>query len=147
MVSFPNAVKIFFKRYTDFQGRSPRSEYWWVALFNAIVVFVLVFLASIMSGGDLAALESGSMPPGAMIPLGLLALYVLGILIPAIALGVRRFHDLGQTGWLVLVFFIAGLIPLVGILASLGQLVWFCMRGTVGPNKYGDDPIDNPYPI
>ncbi len=145
MVGFGEAVKMFFRRYTDFQGRSSRSEYWWVALFNFLVAMVLMILMGVMSGGleNLEALDSGGgeIPAGMMIPLGLLMLYFLAILIPSIALAVRRFHDLNQTGWLYLVFIVVGLIPLVGLLASLGMIIWFCMRGTVGPNKYGEDPV------
>lgn len=141
MVGFVDAVKMFFGRYTDFQGRSSRSEYWWVQLFNFLIMIIPMVLLMGAMGGDIQAMESGSFPPGAMLPLILIGVYFLAIIIPSIALAVRRFHDLNQTGWLVLAFFVAGLIPLVGILASLGQLIWFCMRGTVGANKYGDDPV------
>lgn len=142
MVSFPDAVKLFFRRYTDFQGRSSRSEYWWVALFNILALIIPLIWLSTSIGGDLEAVESGSIPPGAMIPIFLMAIFFLAILIPSIALAVRRFHDLNQTGWLYLVFIIVGLIPLIGSLASLGMIIWFCFPGTSGHNKYGPDPLD-----
>ena len=63
MVSFPDAVKMFFTRYVDFQGRSRRSEYWWVVLFNLIVSLVLVGLAFALGGN----FESGELSPIAMI--------------------------------------------------------------------------------
>ena len=75
-----------------------------------------------------------------MLPLGLGGLYFLGILIPSIALYVRRLHDINQTGWIYLGLVVAGMIPLVGLLASIAQIVIACIPGTVGANKYGPDP-------
>lgn len=135
MVSFPDAVKLFFQRYTDFKGRSRRSEYWWVALFN-ILVLIIPYGILVSIGG----LIDGELNLIGMIMAAIVGLYALAIIVPSIALGVRRFHDLNQTGWLFLVFMIAGLIPLIGLLASIGQIIWFCMPGTTGPNKYGEDP-------
>ena len=135
MVSFPEAVKLFFKNYTNFQGRSRRSEYWWVQLFNFLVL-VIPYALLVSIGG----LATGELNAIGIIMGAIMGIYILAIIIPGIALGVRRFHDLGQTGWLVLAFTVAGLIPLVGLLASLGNLIWFCFPGTNGPNKYGPDP-------
>lgn len=135
-MGFGEAVRTFFQRYTDFQGRSRRSEYWWVVL--ALIIFfgiggvIAVVLGGVAGGGDLN--------PIGMLLIGILGLAYLAIIIPNIALMVRRFHDLNQTGWLVLVFILLGFIPLVGMLASLAQIIWFAMPGTVGPNKYGADP-------
>jgi len=78
-----------------------------------------------------------------MILAGILVLFGLACIVPLIALSVRRWHDLGQTGWLVLVFGILGAIPLVGILASIANLIWFARSGNVGPNHYGPDPKQN----
>lgn len=63
--------------------------------------------------------------------------------LPDIMLRIRRFHDLGQTGWLVLVFMLVGAIPGIGIIADLVNLVWFTMRGTAGANQYGPDPLQS----
>jgi uncharacterized membrane protein YhaH (DUF805 family) len=135
MVSFPEAVKLFFKNYTNFQGRSRRSEYWWVQLFNFLVIVVPAFLLGALGMG------SNGEPNGlGIVLIGIMGLYFLAILLPGISLSVRRFHDLGQTGWLVLVFAVAGLLPVVGLFASLGQIIWFIFPGTNGPNKYGPDP-------
>ena len=142
MVSFTDAVKLFFKRYGDFQGRSSRSEYWWIQLFNILVMIVPMIMFFGVVGADPYAMESGDVPPGAWLPLILIGLYGLVIIIPSIALVVRRFHDLNQTGWLYLIFIIVGLIPLVGMIASIAMVIWFCFRGTIGPNKYGPDPLD-----
>ncbi len=136
MVSFPDAVKMFFARYTDFQGRSRRSEYWWVALFNFIVGGVLGGLAFALGGN----FETGDINPIGMVLFGILALYVLAVIIPGIALYVRRLHDINQTGWIYLAIVVASAIPLIGLLASIASIVIACLPGTVGPNKYGPDP-------
>ncbi|MEO0815860.1 MAG: DUF805 domain-containing protein [Pseudomonadota bacterium] len=135
MVSFPDAVKLFFKNYTNFQGRSRRSEYWWVQLFLLLVLIVPYIL--MFSVGGLASGEPNALGLGM---LAIVGIFGLAIILPGIALAVRRFHDLGQTGWLVLAFAVAGLIPIVGLIASIGQIVWFCFPGTNGPNKFGPDP-------
>lgn len=137
MVSFPDAVKMFFARYTDFQGRSRRSEYWWVALFNVIVFGVLAILLVTLGGFNA---ETGAMGPLGYVVFGIMGLYGLAVIIPSIALFVRRLHDINQTGWIYLGLFIAGFIPLIGLLASIAQIVIACIPGTVGPNKYGPDP-------
>lgn len=137
MVSFPDAVKMFFARYTDFQGRSRRSEYWWVALFNIIVVFVLGILLVTLGGFNP---DTGAMGPLGYVFFGIIGLYGLAIIIPSIALFVRRLHDINQTGWIYLGLVIAGFIPFINLLASIAQIVIACIPGTVGPNKYGPDP-------
>lgn len=137
MVSFPDAVKMFFARYTDFQGRSRRSEYWWVALFNVIVFAVLAILLVTLGGFNP---ETSEMGPLGFVFIGIMGLYGLAVIIPSIALFVRRLHDINQTGWIYLGLFIAGFIPLVGLLASIAQIVIACIPGTAGPNKYGPDP-------
>jgi uncharacterized membrane protein YhaH (DUF805 family) len=137
MVTFPEAIQLFFSRYVDFQGRSRRSEYWWVALFNVIVFGVGAVLAVVVGGLDF---ETGEMGPAGYAIVGLLLLYSLGIIVPSIALFVRRLHDINQTGWIYLGLVILGFVPLIGLLASIAQIVIACIPGTVGPNKYGPDP-------
>lgn len=136
-MGFTEAIKTFYARYTDFSGRSSRSEFWWVQLCLAILTFLFYFGVAISSessiGGEISATQ--------LVLIGGLILIFLGHLIGLIALQVRRFHDLDKTGWLVLVFGILSLIPLVGTLVSIGQLIWFCFRGTIGGNQYGPDPL------
>lgn len=130
------AIQLFFKNYTNFQGRSRRAEYWWMVLTFAIVFGVLGALLFTLGGlGD-----NGELNPIGFLLAGITGLAYLAIIIPNFALMVRRFHDLNQTGWLVLVFVLLGFIPVVGVLASIGQLIWFAMPGTTGTNKYGADP-------
>jgi uncharacterized membrane protein YhaH (DUF805 family) len=137
MVSFPDAVKMFFARYVDFQGRSRRSEYWWVVLFNLIVFGVLGILLGVLGGLNP---ETGAMGPLGFVFVGVMVLYGLAIIIPSIALFIRRLHDINQTGWIYLGIVIAGFIPLLNIVASVAQIVIACIPGTTGPNKYGPDP-------
>lgn len=138
MIGFTQAVKMFFKRYTDFSGRSARAEYWWVMLFQVIAAFVLM----IPIIAALAATEGEFTTPAiiACIPM---AIFVLAIIIPGIALVVRRLHDINQTGWIYLGLVVLGMIPLIGSLATIAQIVIACIPGTQGPNKYGDDPYGN----
>ena len=93
MVTFPEAVRLFFTRYTDFQGRSRRSEYWWVTLFNILVGLVGGILLAVLGGYG-----SGDLNAAGFIIVALLGLYMLAIIVPSIALFVRRLHDINQTG-------------------------------------------------
>jgi len=144
-MGFVEAVKAFYRNYVKFDGRSSRSEYWWVALFQGIVTLLLLIPAF---GGMMAeiqaAVDAGVEPsmmsmfgPG-MIPL---AIFALINFIPGISLMVRRFHDRGQTGWLTLAYYVCAFIPFVSLIAGIALIVNFCMAGTAGPNKYGSDPL------
>lgn len=138
-MGFGEAVGLFFKNYANFQGRSRRAEYWWVVLAFTLVFGVLGFLTMLIGGGMSSSGELNFNILGYLL-IAVLGIAYLACIIPMIALAVRRFHDLNQTGWLYLVFIVIQFIPIVGIIASLGMLIWFCMPGTEGPNKYGPDP-------
>lgn len=140
MVEFTEAIKMFYANYTKFDGRSRRSEYWWVQLYIFFAVIIFGVLAILLSGG-VENIDSGRTPPGLMLVGGLFVAFILANILPGIALQIRRFHDLGQTGWLVLVFAVLGAIPGIGVITAIWQIIWFCIRGTVGPNKFGDDPL------
>jgi len=134
-----------FHRYFDFQGRSRRMEYWSFTLLNVIVVVVLMGIA-MGSGFSLAALESGDTSTlfsgVSAVMFGLLGLYWLAVLIPGIAVAVRRLHDRDMSGWWYLGFILLGMIPFVGWIASIAFLVILFLPGTVGPNRFGPDPKD-----
>ena len=102
------AVTLYFKNYVNFQGRSRRSEYWWVCLFNMIVSGILTAALPEIAG-----------------------IWTLAVAIPSLSLAVRRLHDIGKSGW----WYLIGLIPLVG---SIILIVWFCKDSTEdnqwGPN-------------
>lgn len=117
--------KAVFKNYANFTGRARRSEYWYFVLFNIILLVPILILLSY--GADN---ESDSI---AMLGFSIFGIAFLGLLIPWLALVVRRLHDLNKSGWNYFVRF----IPLVG---PIILLVWLCTEGDRSRNKYGEDP-------
>ena len=132
-----------FKRYAEFTGRSRRMEFWMFTLLNAIVYAVLMFVvfgaAGMASFADPETAEAGV---GALFGgLGLLiVVYALAVLIPSIAVTVRRLHDRDMSGWWYLGFVVAGLIPFLNIVSAIAFLVIMLLPGTPGPNRFGPDP-------
>ena len=110
-----NFVTDALKKYAVFEGRSRRSEYWYFFLFN-ILLGIVAQVIDISAG--LADAETGAGP--------LRIITGLAFLIPSIAVGVRRMHDVGKSGWYLL-------IPIYNI-------VLLATEGDKGPNEYGDDP-------
>jgi uncharacterized membrane protein YhaH (DUF805 family) len=102
------------KKYAVFDGRARRAEYWYFVLFNIIIVIVLGII-EVMSGS--ATLSDQSI---------LVRIYDLAVLIPSIAVGIRRMHDVNKSGWYLL-------IPLYNLILALTD-------GTKGDNQYGPDP-------
>ena len=105
------------KKYAVFSGRARRKEYWMFFLFNIIIAFVIGFVMGFI---------------GAMLGVGTTlsnfasAIYSLAVLIPGIAVAVRRMHDIGRSGWWIL-------LPLV-------NLVFLCLDSQSGDNEYGPNP-------
>ena len=126
-MGFFTAIATVFRKYVDFKGRACRSEYWYFTLFNFIVVFALE-----IAGGMFRASASAPAPNPLIVMI--LGLYVLATILPGIAVVVRRLHDTDHSGW----WYFIVLVPLVG---AILLLVWFCTRGTNGPNRYGADPL------
>lgn len=139
------------KRYAEFSGRSPRAEYWWFWLGYMVVSIVLQILTRISS------------------VLGILGILYLGLIIPMIAVAVRRMHDVNRTGWWILapalpyLLAIAMVLPkvfsgqgaafgsdfgaaialiLVAMVLGIVVFVFSVLPGTTGPNRYGPDPYD-----
>jgi uncharacterized membrane protein YhaH (DUF805 family) len=111
------------RRYADFSGRSRRKEYWLFAL----GVFIAAMVAATIDG--ILGLGSGYSPYGLFS-----VVLLLGVLVPALAVQVRRFHDQDRSGWFVLL----NLIPFVG---GLIVFVFMVLEGTRGDNRYGPDPL------
>ncbi|WP_347109877.1 DUF805 domain-containing protein [Paenarthrobacter sp. S56] len=111
------AIQRFFKKYATFTGRASRSEYWWAALALAVIGLVLQLLTGILgSAGATVSANGTAVPgPGAVVGFILLGIFYLAVLVPSIALLVRRLHDGNFSGWLALL----GLIPFVGGLVVL----------------------------
>lgn len=139
MISFGEAVGRFYKNYFNFSGRATRAEYWWPVLMQFIVYACLV-VAFLLSAGSDTYNASSDMGSGSAVVIFAGILFILLNIIPSYSVAARRFHDLDQTGWLVLVFVIANAFIFVSVFA---QIIWFALPGTDGPNKYGPDPFGN----
>lgn len=105
------------KKYAVFSGRSQRAEYWYFVLFHFIIIIVLGIISAVV--GDSSGI------------LGIL--YFLAVLIPALAVAVRRLHDVGKSGWMLLIT----LIPLIG---TIWFFVLMVTDSNPGENKYGPNP-------
>jgi uncharacterized membrane protein YhaH (DUF805 family) len=114
------------RKYATFGGRARRAEYWWFFVFNLIVSIVLAIVDMVVFGSEWLKSYGGIGPLG--------AIFSLALLVPGLAVSVRRLHDRDKSGWFLLI----GLIPLVG---GIILLVWFVQRGTVGDNRFGPDPV------
>jgi uncharacterized membrane protein YhaH (DUF805 family) len=118
-------------RYAQFDGRSRRAEYWMFVLFN---FFAILVLAAIGVVGLVISHDYGGI---LFAPLGI---YMLATIIPGLAVGVRRFHDIGKSGWLLLVFMLVGMVPIIGLIGAIVQIVFMCQDSDRGMNMYGPSP-------
>ena len=96
------------KQYAVFDGRATRKEFWMFFLFNVIIIYVLGFIGGFMNISFISNI------------------YSLAVLIPGIAVGIRRMHDVGKSGWFIL-------IPIYNFVLAVTD-------GNTGSNEYGDDP-------
>jgi uncharacterized membrane protein YhaH (DUF805 family) len=119
-MKFGAAVKAFWKNYALFTGRSSRSEYWWAVLFLVALSFPIALVDTLVFFDVIVQTGSG--------PLSIL--YLLVILVPSLSLLVRRFHDVGLNGWLVLLT----LIPFAGAAFALVVALLPSQQGT---NRFG----------
>ncbi len=105
------------KKYAVFKGRATRAEYWYFSLFNIIIAVLISIISSIIKNNFNL----------------LLILYILLTLIPSIAVSIRRLHDIGKSGWMILISW----IPLVG---TIWIFVLMMTDSNAGENKYGPNP-------
>ena len=105
------------KKYAVFSGRARRKEYWMFFLFNLIVAFVIGFILGFIGGA--IGVGTALSDPAALI-------YGLAVLIPGIAVAIRRMHDTGRSGWWILLPF--------------ANLVFLCLNSQPGENEYGPNP-------
>ena len=104
------------KKYAVFSGRARRTEYWMFMLFNVIAGIILGIVDAILGTGGVLG-----------------AIYALAVLIPGLAVSVRRLHDTSRSGWWLLIAF----VPIVG---AIVLLVFSLQDSTPGPNAYGPNP-------
>ena len=155
-MSFGEAILSVFSKYATFSGRARRSEYWYFALFNFLIGLVLAIIGKMLP--FLAILSS---------------LYGLAILIPGIAISVRRLHDIGKSGWTMLIYLIPaiiygvllsimlikhfegeepnltlyiifGIITFITFVLAIVFIVWMCRDSQPGENKWGPNPKEVP---
>jgi len=112
-------VKVL-KNYAVFTGRAQRMEYWMFTLFNVLAVIVLLAI-----GAALSDPENGA-------GFSIAVIYYVGTIIPTVALTVRRLHDIGRSGWWMLIAFVP--------LASIVLVIFMCMDSQQGSNDYGPNP-------
>ena len=110
------------KQYANFNGRARRKEYWMFALFNLIFLIAAMILDNIL-GTTIWILPYGY----------LYIAYSLFVMLPSIAVAVRRLHDIGKSGWMLLI----SLIPLIG---GIWLLVLYVTDSQIGENQYGPNP-------
>ena len=108
-------LKVVRDNYANFNGRASRQEYWMFILFNFIFTIVVGFIDGFLSLGFLSLL------------------YLLAILIPGLAVLVRRLHDVNKSGWWFFIIF----IPIIG---AIWMLILLCTDGNPGENSYGPSP-------
>ena len=119
-----------FRQYADFSDRASRQEFWMFVLFNLLFAMAWAFVAGLLTGllGDSFNQESRL-----MFMYKLIAIYYAVTTVPAMAVGVRRLHDTGRSGWWMLV----SLIPFAG---GVWLIVLMCLNGSAGDNRYGSRP-------
>jgi uncharacterized membrane protein YhaH (DUF805 family) len=109
------------RKYAQFDGRARRKEYWMFALINIVISIGLGMVGGMLGIGDSTGMNM------------LAAIYALAVLIPSIAVGIRRLHDVGRSGWWTFVV----LVPIIGAIALL---IWAVQDSDPGSNEYGPNP-------
>ncbi|MFM1965434.1 MAG: hypothetical protein RL134_1159 [Actinomycetota bacterium] len=144
-MTFGQSVKHVFSNYATFQGRASRSEFWWWYLFTAIISLI-VFIPAMPWYIDFinaANSQTGNavmvLPPVtglAAFGLILSTVWSLAVLIPTIAVAVRRLHDTNKSGWWMLLWFLSCCFGIGAIIL----IIFWVMASTPGPNRFGEGP-------
>ena len=154
MGPIPAVKSVLLRNYRTFSGRASRSELWWFYLMNMIAQSVIMLLLWeafwLILGTDAAneyfagIIQSGveeevTVVYGVLLGFGLILLIApLAVLLPTLAVSVRRLHDTGRSGWWMLL----GMIPLVNCVGGIVLLLFFVMEGNSHVNAYGDVPTN-----
>jgi|SRR5262245_11284877 len=121
-MTFGEAVVSGLRNYINFSGRASRSEFWFFCLFS--------ILTSLVGAIADLFLYSASASEG----LGPIQLITnLALLLPGLAMGVRRLHDVDRTGWWCLIT--------LTIIGDIWLIIWWCTKGTAVRNRFGPDPL------
>ena len=127
--TFKSSIRTCMKeKYAQFSGRATRSEYWFFYLFNLIItsaIYVVLFV--FLSASDFW---------GAMLSFALMIMYLIAFLVPNISVAVRRLHDIGRSGWWLLI----GLIPYIG---AVVLFVLFILDSQPCDNRFGLAPQES----
>ena len=118
-MNFQQAIASGFGNYVTFSGRAARSEFWYWMLFAFIV------------GASTGILDAAIFPDSMVSPFN--AISTLILFLPGLAMWVRRLHDIDRTGWWLLIA-----LTIIGVILLI---VWACMKGTSGSNRFGPDPL------
>jgi uncharacterized membrane protein YhaH (DUF805 family) len=114
-MNFVQAIQSGIGKYVQFGGRASRSEYWYWTLFS-LLLSIAASIVDGLFGTDIVSLIVG-----------------VALFLPGLAMSARRLHDIDRTFWWVLITF-----TIVGVLVLI---YWACLPGTVGPNRFGSDPL------
>ncbi|OIQ18789.1 DUF805 domain-containing protein [Lacinutrix sp. MedPE-SW] len=115
-------LKVVRDNYANFEGRARRQEYWMFTLFNFLIIMALAIVSGVLA----TSLDAPAF-------MAIYFIYALAVVIPSLAVAVRRLHDTGKSGW----YYLISLIPLIG---GIWLIILFATEGDVGPNEYGPDP-------
>jgi uncharacterized membrane protein YhaH (DUF805 family) len=121
-MGFKEAISSGFQNYVGFSGRAARSEYWYWVLFIVLLSIVALLIDLTVFGFN----TTGVNPISVIVS--------LATLLPNLAVSIRRLHDIDRVGWWIFLV----LIPLIG---AIVLIYWACLRGTVGANRFGPDPL------
>ena len=135
-MNFIQSISTCMRKYVTFSGRATRSEFWWFYLFTVLVNLVATsqassFVPNLLDGQDMTENESSYFLNNFFF-LYLSTITSLILLLPSLAVAVRRLHDVGRSGWWILIAFtVIGIIPL---------LVWYVTDTKDEENVYGPSP-------
>lgn len=129
--------KVVFKNYANFEGRARRSEFWYFTLFNIILSFVLGIIEGFIGLSETRYLGDTGFAYSTSV---LSNLFSLALLVPTLAVGARRLHDIGKSGWWQLIM----LIPIVGYIILI---VFWATDGEQGSNEHGPNPKTKEFDI
>ncbi|MBR2590302.1 MAG: DUF805 domain-containing protein [Clostridia bacterium] len=132
--SFIDCIKLFFKNYVNFSGRSRRAEYWYLVLLNVAISLGLSIFGSIIT----AIIRDASVTQVVSIIISVITIiWELACIVPSLALCVRRLHDIGKSG----LYLLCILIPIAG---PILLIVWYVKDSDPAPNEYGVSPKYTP---